>query len=81
MGRSYHADIIPGGEIAPVTKADADLPRGMCRALWVGQAGTLNIRDRAGNDWDNFPALAGMIQINVVRVRPGGTASNIWAIY
>mgnify|MGYP003563193325 CR=1 FL=1 len=80
--RSYSADIIPGQDVVPVTKDDDnDLPNGPARALWVGVAGTLNIRTLNGSDRDNFPALIGLNQIQVVRVRLGGTASNIWAIY
>lgn len=79
--RSYHARIIPGQDVIPVTKADADLPDGPCRALWVGVAGTLNIRTLNGNDRDDFPAFIGLNQIQVTRVRLGGTASDIWAIY
>jgi hypothetical protein len=79
--RSYSADIIPGTDVIPITPADADLPGGPCRALWVGTAGTANITTLAGNDRDNFPVFIGLNQIQVKRVRPGGTASDIWAVY
>lgn len=81
MSRSFAADIIPGTDVVPVTKADADLPNGKCRALWVGTGGTVNIRTVAEQDRDNFPVFPGMNQISVIRVRPGGTATDIWAIY
>jgi hypothetical protein len=79
--RSHHAEIIPGTDVEPVTKADVDLPGGTCRALWVGVAGTINIRTSLQNDRDNFPVFIGLNQIQVIRVRPGGTASDIWAVY
>jgi hypothetical protein len=79
--RSYSADIIPGQDVVPVTKADAELPDGPCRALWVGTAGTANIRTLADEDRDNFPLFIGLNQIQVKRVRPGGTATDIWAVY
>lgn len=79
--RSYSADIIPGTDVVPVTKANADLPDGPCRALWVGTAGSVNIRTLNGADRDDFPVFIGLNQIQVKRVRLGGTADNIWAIY
>jgi hypothetical protein len=79
--RSYAADIIPGQDVVPVTPADADLPNGPARALWLGSSGTLNITTLVGADRDNFPVFIGLNQIQVKRVRPGGTASDIWAIY
>ena len=50
-------------------------------ALVVGTAGTLNFIDGSGNDVVGFPAQAGYNPITVTRVKTGGTAANIWAIY
>ena len=74
-------DIAPGFGVASITKGSA-LPKGRdCRAIWVGTAGTLNFTDRAGNVITNFPALAGLLPVQVQSVQAGGTCSDIWAIY
>lgn len=72
----------PAFEVAKVTKDDgSDLPDGACRALLVGTAGTANIVDAAGNDLANVPLQAGYNPIRVARVKLGGTADDIWALY
>lgn len=65
----------------PVTKADADLTDGICRALHVGTAGTANLMDAEGNVRANFPLVAGQNNVSCKQVRTGGTASDIWALY
>lgn len=67
--------------IVPVTKADAALPDGPCRALWVGSAGTVNIRDGSGAVRANVPVFQGINPIVCQEVRTGGTAADIWAGY
>ena len=64
-----------------VTKADADLPSGPPRALWVGTAGTANLMDETGAVLTDFPLLEGLNPIAPRQVRTGGTADNIWALY
>lgn len=71
----------PSGKIRAVTLANADLPDGPCRALWVGTAGTANLMDTTGTILTNFPLVAGPNPIQVNQVRTGGTASDIWALY
>jgi len=71
----------PSGVFPPVTKADADLPNGPCRSLWVGTAGTANLMDLTGAIRANFPLIAGPNPIAVKQVRTGGTAADIWALY
>lgn len=67
---------------APVTKDDNnDLPGGICRALWVGTAGTANLVQPDGTERTNFPLLEGENPIMVARVKTGGTAADIWALY
>ncbi|WP_298618646.1 hypothetical protein [uncultured Zoogloea sp.] len=65
----------------PVTKADAALPGGPCRALLVGTAGTANLRQVDGTDRANVPLQQGFNPLAASQVRLGGTASDIWAIY
>lgn len=66
----------------PVTKADAtDLPGGICRALWVGTAGTANLVQTDGTARADFPLLAGLNPVMVLQVQLGGTADDIWALY
>lgn len=65
-----------------VTKNDsADLPNGVCRGLLVGTAGTANLNDMRGGTTDNVPLQQGYNPLRVRRVRAGGTADNIWALY
>lgn len=81
---SYDAGILTGFDIVEVVPADADLTLGLCRALWIGTAGNLNIRTANGNDRDNVPAQVGLFPVRCIRVRPGASptaAANIWAIY
>ena len=68
-------------DIVPVTKADADLPGGICRGLWVGTAGTAKLKTAAGAVRDNVPLIQGMNPIQCSQVMLGGTAADIWAIY
>lgn len=71
----------PSGKIRSVTKADSDLSGGYCRALWVGTAGTANLVDCTGQLLTNFPLKEGLNPIQILQVRTGGTASDIWALY
>ena len=72
----------PAKEVAKVTKDDlSDLPDGTCRSLLVGTAGTANIVDAQGNDLANVPLQQGYNPIRVARVKTGGAADDIWALY
>jgi len=75
------ASSAPLDALVPVTKADAPLPAGKCRALWVGTAGTANIRDGAGIVRTNVPLKEGLNPFVCEEVRVGGTATDIWAGY
>ena len=65
----------------PVTKADTDLPGGICRGLLVGVAGTANLQQMDGTIRTNVPLQQGYNPLVVKQVRAGGTAADIWAIY
>ncbi|MHA1525142.1 MAG: spike base protein, RCAP_Rcc01079 family [Alphaproteobacteria bacterium] len=72
----------PARELASVTKDDAtDLPKGVCRALLVGTPGTANMVDAAGNTLTNVPLQQGYNLLRVARIKTGGTAGDIWALY
>lgn len=72
----------PGSKIVPVTKDDnADLPDGVCRALLVGTAGTANLIDKSGATRTNVPLQQGYNPIRASRIKLGGAAADIWAIY
>jgi hypothetical protein len=71
----------PADAVIPVTKADADLPDGNCRALLVGTAGTANIKDATGTTRTGVPLQQGYNPIVCQQVRTGGTATDIWALY
>lgn len=83
------SDINPGlssdassGLWVKVTKSDtADLPDGVCRGLLVGTAGTANLDDLRGNARTSVPLQQGYNPLRVRRVRTGGTADDIWALY
>lgn len=68
-------------KVVAVTKADADLPDGKCRALLIGTAGTLNIMDEAGNVVNGLTVPAGILPIVCLQVRTSGTATGIFALY
>lgn len=77
------ANTAPAMEAAAVTPNDsADLPNGICRALYIGGSGSV-ILDTANNTSITFAGLqAGTIlPLNVKRVRTGGTATSIVALY
>ena len=67
--------------MAPVVKADADLPDGPAKRLLVGTAGTMTLMDEMGNIHVDVPIQQGYNDISVRQVRLGGTADNIWALY
>lgn len=71
----------PAKSYVSVTKADADLPNGVCRGLLVGTAGTANLMDQEGNTRTSVPLQAGYNPLICLQVRTGGTASDIWALY
>ena len=66
---------------AKVTKADADLPGSITRGLLVGTPGTANLRQPDGTDRDDVPLQQGYNPLQVLQVRTGGTADDIWALY
>jgi len=71
----------PAGIFVPVTKADSDLPDGVCRGLLVGTAGTANLQDTTGTTRSNVPLQQGYNPLRCKQVRTSGTADNIWALY
>jgi hypothetical protein len=71
----------PGVKYVPVTKADSDLPSGVCRTLLVGVAGTAKLMELDGTVRNNVPLQAGYNPLVVKQVMLGGTADNIWAVY
>lgn len=71
----------PGLKYPAVTKADADLPHGVCRTLLVGTAGTANLMQPDGTIVANVPLVQGYNPLEVKQVRLGGTAADIFAIY
>jgi hypothetical protein len=82
MGKPVNRrSVATSGFFAPVTKADADLTNGICRALLVGTAGTANLMDADGNIRTDVPLQVGYNQLSVKQVRTGGVADNIWALY
>jgi hypothetical protein len=72
----------PASRIVPITPDDdADLPEGTCRALLVGTAGAVDLIDASGVERAGVPLQQGFNPIGVRRVRTGGSAANLWALY
>ena len=67
--------------IVVVKDDSSDLPEGVCRALLVGVAGTLNLVTPDGRVVDDVPVTKGYNPLFVARVRLGGTADNVFALY
>jgi hypothetical protein len=66
----------------PVTKSDnSDLPAGICRGLLVGTAGTANLVRMDGTEIASVPLQQGYNPLIVRRVKTGGTADDIFALY
>ena len=81
MERQRIAAYITPTKYVKVTKADADLPDGPCRALYIGTAGTLNFMEVDGTIRTDFPAKEGYLVGAFRQVRTGGDADDIWAVY
>lgn len=64
-----------------VTKADANLPNSTTKALLVGTAGTANLMQPDGTIQTSVPLQVGYNPLQVLQVRTGGTATDIWALY
>lgn len=72
----------PASRIEPVTPDDDnDLAGGVCRALLVGTSGTANLIDASGSERTGVPLQQGFNPIGTRRIKTGGTATNIWALY
>lgn len=72
----------PASRLVPITPDDDnDLPEGVCRALLVGAAGTATLIDASGAERTGVPLQQGFNPIGVRRVKTGGTATNLWALY
>ena len=72
----------PASRLVPITPDDSnDLPEGACRALLVGTAGTADLIDASGVERTGVPLQQGYNPIGVLRVKTGGSASSLWALY
>ena len=76
---------VPAYDVVPVTKADADLPDGPCKAILIGVAGTLNIQTvgqkNGPQDRSSIPVSTGIYPFQCKQIKTGGTADDIWALY
>ena len=72
----------PARSLIRIIKSDTtDIATSACRALLVGTAGSATLIDAAGTEQANVPLQQGYNPIMVRRVKTGGSADNIWAIY
>lgn len=81
--RSHNSGLsAPAARLVPITPDDeTDLPDGVCRALLVGTAGAANLIDASGGEHTGVPLQQGFNPIGVRRVKTGGSAANLWALY
>jgi len=77
------AALIPAQDLVKIVPSDTeDLPDGTARSIWSGTAGTVNLVLGNGHEVTDFPVFPGRNEIaNVVRVKLGGTANDLWAMY
>ena len=78
---TYSNPFAGAGKLVSITPGSSDLVDGVCKALWCGSAGTVNLIDETGATVTGFPLFLGINLIRVRQVNTGGTASNIWALY
>jgi hypothetical protein len=72
----------PARALVKVTKSDTvDIATSACRALLVGVAGSATLIDASGAEQIGVPLQQGYNPIMVRRVKTGGTADGIWALY
>ena len=84
VSRAYLTD--PAYDVIPITPADSDLTEGPCRGILVTVSGTVNIQmvglDGTPVDRTGIPLDSGRIYgLQCVKIRAGGTATGIFAIY
>jgi hypothetical protein len=66
----------------PASPNDAeDLPGGVSRGLMIETAGTVSFVDENGEEHIDVPLVQGFHPIHVRRLKAGGTASGIYALY
>ena len=73
----------PAISVAEVTPSnDADLPRGVCKALWVTEDGDLEFIAAADSSSITVTVTAGtIIPVRARRVRAAGTTATVVALY
>jgi len=81
--RSHNSGLnAPAAKLVPITpNDDSDLPDGVCRGLLAGTAGTANLIDASGIERTGVPLQQGFNPLGAQRVKTGGTAANLWALY
>jgi hypothetical protein len=67
------------GDQIELTKGGGVIPK--TRAVYVATEGTMNFVNAAGRTVSNFPALAGVLPLQIVELLSGGTADDIWGLY
>lgn len=80
-GTGLSESVSAGARFEPVVLANAELPGGVCRCLLVGMAGLANLMQADGTVRTGVPLVVGYNPIQVLQVRAGTAASNIWAVY
>lgn len=75
------ASSAPLADYIPTAPSNSALPNGNCRAICVTVAGTVNLTTPAGVDRDGVPCGVGVNAYSASKIRPGGTATGLFAGY
>lgn len=81
MSKTYAALTAPGEEMVALTPGAAAFAGGVCKGLWIGVTGTINITTKGGTALDGIIAPVGLFPIRCTHLRAGGTATDVLAIY
>ncbi len=66
-------------DVVKLTKGAGEIP--VTRALYVATEGTMNFVTADGTTVSDFPALAGVLPLQIIELLASGTADDIWGLY
>lgn len=81
MGLPYTQQMLIGRDLVELTPSDTEFANGISKGLWIGVSGTINITTQDGSDLDGVPVVSGYFPIACKKLRSGGTATDVYAVY
>ncbi len=78
-GKQVSGNTAPYNDVISVTPGATEFD--VTRGFVMGTAGTVSITTAAGNDRDDFPAVAGYNPVAIKKFRALGTATDPWLAY